>query len=37
VEAENWKQAADLGLDAILTDFPLELGHLLRERAQALR
>lgn len=30
LEPENWKQAAELGLDAILTDFPLELAASLR-------
>lgn len=30
VETDNWKQAVELGIDAILTDHPLELGQLLR-------
>jgi glycerophosphoryl diester phosphodiesterase len=29
-EAENWKRAAELGFDAILTDYPLELARQLR-------
>jgi glycerophosphoryl diester phosphodiesterase len=28
---ENWRQAADVGIDAILTDYTLELAGLLRE------
>ena len=28
---ENWTQAAGLGIDAVLTDFPLELSRMLRE------
>lgn len=31
---ENWQQAADLGIDAILTDFPLELRRRLREATE---
>ncbi len=30
LEIETWKQAAELGIDAILTDFPLELAEQLR-------
>jgi glycerophosphoryl diester phosphodiesterase len=30
METNNWKQAADLGIDAILTDHPLALSSLLR-------
>jgi len=30
LETDNWKQALDLGIDAILTDQPLELGKLAR-------
>ena len=30
VEIDTWKQAADLGIDAVLTDHPLELANLLR-------
>ncbi|MBD3671985.1 MAG: hypothetical protein HUJ26_00540 [Planctomycetaceae bacterium] len=29
---KNWRHAAGVGLDAILTDFPLELRHALREQ-----
>ena len=29
---DNWKQAADVGIDGILTDFPLELRAMLRSR-----
>lgn len=32
---ENWHKAADVGIDAILTDYPLELASELRTRAQA--
>jgi glycerophosphoryl diester phosphodiesterase len=32
VETDTWKQAMDLGIDAILTNHPLELGKLVRER-----
>lgn len=28
---ENWSQAAESGIDAVLTDFPLELSRMLRE------
>lgn len=28
----NWKQAADVGMDGILTDYPLELGAMLRQQ-----
>jgi glycerophosphoryl diester phosphodiesterase len=31
-EKDNWSQAAALGINAILTDFPLELSHELRNR-----
>lgn len=31
-EPDNWKQATALGFDAILTDYPLELGKQLRSR-----
>lgn len=31
---ENWQQATDLGIHGILTDFPLELSRLLREKLQ---
>jgi hypothetical protein len=27
---ENWSRAAELGIDAVLTDFPLELSRKLR-------
>jgi glycerophosphoryl diester phosphodiesterase len=33
-ETENWSQAAKLGLDAILTDYPLDLAKRLREQAR---
>jgi hypothetical protein len=29
-EAANWKRATELGFDAILTDYPLELSRQLR-------
>jgi glycerophosphoryl diester phosphodiesterase len=29
---ENWLQAADVGIDGILTDYPLELAAMLREK-----
>jgi len=32
---ENWRQAADAGIDAILTDDPLELRAMLRASAKA--
>lgn len=34
LEPDTWKQAADLGIDAILTDYPLELAALLRGAPQ---
>jgi glycerophosphoryl diester phosphodiesterase len=34
VETDNWKQAAGLGIDAILTDHPLVLGNLLRAQGE---
>lgn len=33
-ETENWQKAANLGLDAILTDYPLELQGQLRKNAR---
>jgi glycerophosphoryl diester phosphodiesterase len=30
-EKDNWSRAAELGIDAVLTDFPLELARLLRK------
>jgi len=35
VETDNWKQAIDRGIDAILTDHPLELGNLIRGRTNS--
>jgi glycerophosphoryl diester phosphodiesterase len=32
-EEANWQEASDAGLDAVLTDFPLELNRMRRERA----
>ena len=32
LETDNWKQATERGIDAILTDFPLELANLLRSK-----
>jgi glycerophosphoryl diester phosphodiesterase len=34
LEAENWGKAADLSVDAILTDYPLELQKQLRSRSR---
>lgn len=34
LEVGNWRQAADAGADAILTDYPLDLKALLRSRAK---
>jgi glycerophosphoryl diester phosphodiesterase len=31
---ENWKRAAEVGIDAILTDFPMELAKVLRQTAK---
>jgi len=31
---ENWKHAVDVGIDGILTDYPLELAVVLRQRSQ---
>jgi glycerophosphoryl diester phosphodiesterase len=31
-EPENWEQAAEVGIDGILTDFPLELRAMLRKK-----
>jgi glycerophosphoryl diester phosphodiesterase len=31
---ENWRQAAEVGMDAILTDYPLELRQTLRRQEQ---
>lgn len=31
---ENWRRASDLGIDAILTDYPLELAAMLRTAAR---
>jgi len=33
-ESQNWAKGAELGVDAILTDYPLELQKLLRERGR---
>jgi glycerophosphoryl diester phosphodiesterase len=33
-EPDNWKRASELGFDAILTDYPLELARQLREPAR---
>lgn len=34
-ETDAWRQAAEAGVDAILTDYPLELASLLRDRPAA--
>jgi hypothetical protein len=34
-EPKNWQQAIDLGIDAILTDHPLELRQLIRSMKPA--
>ena len=31
---ENWQQAADVGIDGILTDYPFELAVALRHQSQ---
>lgn len=30
-QPENWQRASELGIDAILTDYPLELAAMLRQ------
>ena len=35
VETDNWKQAAARGIDALLTDFPLELANQLRSKGDS--
>lgn len=31
---DNWRHAVDVGIDGILTDYPLELGARLRDESQ---
>jgi hypothetical protein len=31
---DNWRKAAGVGIDGILTDYPIELGTLLREKRE---
>jgi hypothetical protein len=32
--SDNWRHAAEVGFDGILTDYPLELGSMLRQRSK---